>query len=455
MSGLLSVEDIESAIRGGEIDTVIAAFPDHLGRLIGKRVVGDYFLDHVLTRPLHACAYLLTVDMEMTPFQGFELTSWEKGYGDFRMIPDFSTLRVASWLEKTAIVICDLESEETEEPVEEAPRSILKRQIGRLEESGYSSFMGSELEFYLFDDDYRTAFAKGFRDLCPSTDYLIDYHILGCTYDEEVISRIRRQMCASGIPIEFSKGEWGKGQHEINLRYASPVEMADRHALYKNAVKEIAASMGKSICFMAKHHPDAAGSSCHIHTSLMDHHQKTNLLWDPKTQAPSQLFRYFVGGLLRAERELCLLFAPTINSYKRFRHGSFAPTAIAWAVDNRTTCLRCIGHGDSFRIENRLPGADVNPYLAMAATLAAGLWGIENKVDCGEPFHGDAYMNKSLERVPGGLDEAVKQFERSEIACSAFSPRLIKHIVHQAEIELECFNSAVTDWEMRRYFERI
>ncbi len=455
MTGLLSVEDIESAIRGGEIDTIITAFPDHLGRLIGKRVVGDYFLDHVITRPLHACAYLLTVDMEMTPVPGFELTSWEKGYGDFRMIPDFSTLRVASWLDKTAIVICDLEAEESGEPVEEAPRSILRRQVERAEESGYSLFMGTELEFYLYDDDYRTAFAKGFQDLCPSTDYLIDYHILGCTQDEPVISRIRRQMCASGIPIEFSKGEWGCGQHEINLRYAAPVEMADRHVLYKNAVKEIAASLGKSISFMAKPHADAAGSSCHIHTSLTHRHNKANLLWDSNSHTPSQLFRYFVGGLLRAERELCLLFAPTINSYKRFRHASFAPTAITWAVDNRTTCLRCIGQGESFRVENRLPGADANPYLAMAATLAAGLWGIENQVDCGEPFNGDAYTNKSLARVPGTLEEAIEQFQKSEIARSAFSPRLIQHLVHHAQVEQECFNNTVTDWERRRYFERI
>jgi glutamine synthetase len=455
MPGMLSIEEIESAIRKGEIDTVITAFPDHLGRLVGKRVVGDYFLDHVLTRPLHACAYLLTVDMEMTPLPGFELTSWEKGYGDLRMIPDFSTLRAASWLEKTALVLCDVENDETGEPIAEAPRNILKEQVARAEAKGISVNMGSELEFYLFDDDHRGARSKAYRNLVPSSDYIIDYHILASTYDEPVIRDIRNQLNASGVPVEFSKGEWGNGQHEINLRYAGAVEMADRHVIYKSAAKEISAAHGKAISFMAKYAAAAAGSSCHIHTSLAGIEGGNNLLWDAARKGPSDTFRWFMGGLLKAERELCLLFAPTVNSYKRFKSGSFAPTGIAWSMDNRTCCLRCVGHGESFRIENRLPGADVNPYLAMAATIGAGLWGIENKVDCGAPFAGDAYQSAAIERVPRTMEEAIREFEKSQIAQSAFSERTRKYLIHQAELELQQFNETVTDWEMFRYFERI
>jgi glutamine synthetase len=455
MTGMLTVEEIENAIRRGEIDTVITAFPDHLGRLVGKRVAGDYFLDHVLTRPLHACAYLLTVDMEMNPLPGFELTSWGKGYGDFRMIPDLSTLRTAAWLEKTAIVLCDLESEEGGEPIPEAPRSILREQVALGLENGYALAMGSELEFYLFDDDYRSARARAYRDLRPSSDYIIDYHILACTSDEPVIREIRNRLNSSGIPIEFSKGEWGNGQHEINLRYADPVEMADRHVIYKNAVREIAASMGKSVSFMAKYSAAAAGSSCHFHTSLTDSSTGRNLFWDEIRHGPSQEFRWFIGGLLRAERELCLLFAPTVNSYKRFKRGTFAPTGVAWGLDNRTCCLRCVGHAASFRIENRLPGADVNPYVAMAATIGAGLWGIENKVDCGDAFKGDAYLSPRVKRVPRTLKEAIDLFEKSSIAKAIISERARKSLLRHAQLEQEAFEDSVTDWEMFRYFERI
>lgn len=455
MNGLFSPEEIENAIRSGEIDTVITAFPDHLGRLIGKRTVGDYFLDHVMTRPLHACAYLLTVDMEMTPFQGFELTSWDRGYGDFRMIPDFSTLRKISWLEKTALVLCDLEGEEDDQPVQESPRTILRQQIQLAESRGYSFAMGSELEFYLFDQTYRSMYGSSFRDLRPSTDYLVDYHILGTTQDEPVIRDIRNQMNNSAVPIEFSKGEWGRGQYEINLRYTHPLEMADRHAIYKNGAKEIATKHGKAITFMAKYASEAAGSSCHLHTSMWGVEDQANLLWDEGKSAPSQLLRWFIGGLLQGERELCLLFAPTVNSYKRFRKGSFAPTAISWSVDNRTTCLRCVGHGGSFRVENRLPGADVNPYLSMAATIAAGMYGIEHQIDCGDPFGGDAYSHSGLERVPGTLEEAMEAFRNSAIAEWAFGERVKRFLIHQAEIELSCYHEAVTDWERNRYFERI
>lgn len=453
MPGLLTVEEIESEIRRGSIDTVIAAFPDHLGRLVGKRIVGDYFLDHVLTRPLHACAYLLTVDMEMTPLSGFDLTSWDKGYGDFRLVPDLSTLRQAAWLEKTAVVLCDVESDNGDELVEEAPRNILKQQVDRAAQQGFRSYMGTELEFYLYKDPLERIRRRGFSRLHAATDYIVDYHILASTYDESVLREIRNKVNSSGIPVEFSKGEWGAGQHEINLRYAESVEMADRHVLYKNAAKEIAWQAGHSLSFMAKIDKDAAGSSCHIHSSLVDAESGENSFWD--SEGPSDICRKFVGGLLRAERELALLFAPTINSYKRYQSGSFAPTAIAWSRDNRTTCLRTVGEGASFRVENRLPGADVNPYLAMAATLAAGLWGIETNAKCPDLYAGDAYNDTTLERVPRTLDEAVALFQSSEIAASAFSERLRRFLVKHALVEIEAFQNSVTDWERRRYFERI
>jgi glutamine synthetase len=451
----ITVEDIETLIRRDQIDTVIAAFPDHLGRLMGKRVVGDYFLDRVLTRPLHACSYLLTVDTEMTPLSGFDLTGWEKGYGDFRMVPDFLTLRLATWLEKSAIVICDVQEEGTGNPVAEAPRNILRKQVERAGEKGFEFCTGTELEFYLFDVDYRQARDRRYRGLEAATDYLIDYHILASTYDEPVIRDIRNHLDGSGIPVEFSKGEWGKGQHEINLRYAHPIETADRHVIYKNAAKEIAAAHGKSITYMAKFSSDAAGSSCHIHTSMSKTGDDINLFWDTKNDGPSRLFRWFTGGLLRAEKDLCLLFAPTINSYKRFESASFAPTAVSWAVDNRTVCLRCVGHGGSFRIENRLPGADVNPYVVLAATIGAGLWGIENQIDCGEPYSGDAYGDKDLERVPTTMREAIDVFRRSEMAEEIFGRHVCDYFLHHAELELGSYNRAVTDWELNRYFERI
>lgn len=451
----ITVEDVETMIRQDKVDTVIAAFPDHLGRLLGKRVVGEFFLDRVLTRPLHACSYLLTVDTEMEPLPGFDLTSWEKGYGDFQMVPDFLTLRLATWLEKTALVICDVADEDTGRPVAEAPRNILRRQIERAEEKGFDFYTGTELEFYLFQGDYREAREGSYRELEAATDYIIDYHILASTYDEPVLHDIRNHLNGSGIPVEFSKGEWGKGQHEINLRYAHPLETADRHVIYKNAAKEIAALHGKSITYMAKHSSQAAGSSCHIHTSMSKAGDEVNLFWDTETKEPSQLFRWFMGGLLRAEKELCLLFAPTVNSYKRFEASSFAPTAISWAVDNRTVCLRCVGRGGAFRIENRLPGADVNPYVVLAATIGAGLWGIENEIDCGEPYSGDAYTDENLERVPTTMREAIEAFRRSEMAKDIFGERVCRYFIHSAELEAQAYNRAVTDWELNRYFERI
>ncbi|MCA9410352.1 MAG: glutamine synthetase [Candidatus Omnitrophica bacterium] len=451
----ITIEEIENRIRGGEVDTVVCAFPDHLGRLVGKRVTGSYFLDHVLTHPMHACAYLLTVDTEMTPLPGFELTSWEMGYGDFRMTPDLSTLRYAKWLDKTAILLCDVHNDETGDPVEEAPRNILRNQIEAAGEMGYELYMASELEFYLFGENYRQVRAKGYQNLSPSSDYIIDYHILATTYDEPVIRDIRNYLSASGVPIEFSKGEWGHGQHEINIVYAPALEMADRHVIYKNAVKEIAAHHEMSVSFMAKYSNDAAGNSCHIHTSLADKENKENAFWDADKNEPSQVFRWFLGGLLRAEKDLTLLFAPTINSYKRFEAGSFAPTAIAWSRDNRTCCLRTIGHAGSFRVENRMPGADANPYLAFAATIGAGLWGIKNQVDCGDPFKGDAYQSLELERVPHSLEKAIEVFKESELAQSIFSERVRKFLIQSAEHEVNFYNAAVTDWEKHRYFERI
>ena len=451
----ITVEDLETMIRSGEVNTVISAFPDHLGRLVGKRVTGTFFLEHVLLHPLHACSYLLTVDTEMNPLPGFELTSWERGYADFRMVPDFLTLRIATWLEKTALVLCDVEDEVTHEPVAEAPRNVLRNQVRRAEERGFKLYFGSELEFYLFGENYRQAREKDYENLTPSADYIIDYHILASTYDEPILADIRNHLNGSGVPIEFSKGEWGKGQHEINLRYAPPVEMADRHVIYKNAAKEIAAAHDASITFMAKPARETAGNSSHIHVSMAPTGDEVNLFWDARNDRPSDLFRWFVGGLLQAEKQLCLAFAPTVNSYKRFESKSFAPTAIAWGMDNRTTTLRCVGHGGSFRVENRLPGGDINPYIAFAATIGAGLWGIENKVDCGEAFSGNAYTNRDLERVPSTLRDSLDVFRSSSLAKEIFGLRVHEYLAHCAEMELAAYREAVTDWERRRYFERI
>ena len=456
--GRLDTGTLETLINDGEIDTVLVVFPDLQGRLMGKRVTGDFWLHDVVTPDgsIEACNYLLAVDTEMEPLPGYRYANWDTGYGDFKLIPDRATLRRIPWLEKTALVLCDLHDEESGEPVEVSPRQILKRQIERAAAMGLSVKCGSELEFFLFKDSYDEAAAKDYRDLVPHGAYNEDYHILQTTKDEYLIRAIRNAMDDAGVPVEFSKGEASAGQHEINLRYADALEMADRHVIYKNGAKEIAALNDRSITFMAKWSMDDCGSSCHLHTSLWDTDGKTALDWDDgASDHMSEQFRYYLGGLLSASRELAWLFAPYVNSYKRYQPDSWAPTAIVWGHDNRTCGLRLVGHGPSFRVESRIPGADCNPYLAFAATIAAGLHGIEHRLDPGPEFRGNAYEAADVARVPWNIVEAIDEFQRSELAAKAFGDDVHYHLVNTARQEWARFNQVVTDWERRRNFELI
>ncbi len=450
----LSLQELRSLIHRDEVDTVLAVFPDMLGRWMGKRVTGRFFLDSVAGHGAHACAYLLTVDMEMEPVQGYELTSWEKGYGDFKMLPDLSTLRLLPWEPKTALVICDLELEDGG-PVEASPRQILKRQIARAEKMGYSFQTASELEFYIFKDSFDGARRKNYHQLEPIGSYIEDYHILQGAKEEFLVREIRNQMEAAGVPVECSKGEWGFGQQEINLRYAHPLEMADRHTIYKHGAKEIAIQKEASVTYMAKPDSKSAGSSFHLHSSLWDAKVKKNMFWDARAAAPTRLFEQALAGQMALARDFSIFFAPTINSYKRYQATTFAPTKIAWARDNRTCGFRVVGEKSSLRIENRIPGADANPYLAFAAAIASALYGMEKKLKLAPEFHGDAYHASDLPEVPKSLAAAADCWERSAAALAAFGADVHRHYLHAARMEQKSFDGAVTCWELSRYFERI
>jgi len=458
MRGRLDPAGLERSIRDGRIETVVTAFPDLYGRLVGKRIHGPFYLEEVAAHGVHACDYLLACDMEMDPTPGYAFTSWETGYGDFHMKPDPATLREAAWMEESAIVVCDLFDERTGEPVAVAPRQILRRQVERLGEQGLVPMMGSELEFYLFRESYADARRKGFRQLDAAVDYVEDYHVLSGGYVEDVIGAIRRSVDASAIPVEFSKGEWGPGQHEINLRYAEAMEMADRHVLYKLAAKEIANRAGCCLTFMAKLDPRLAGSSLHVHASLVDEKGRSVFAGDellPGTPARSSpRFRHWLGGLMAHARELGWFFAPNVNSYKRYQRGTFAPTGIAWSWDNRTAGFRCLGEGASLRVECRIPGGDANPYLAYAALLAAGLDGLERELEPGEAFEGDVYAARDLPHVPGSLADAIAALEASEFAREAMGDEVVDHLLHFARTEQRAFDATVTDWERGRFFER-
>jgi glutamine synthetase len=448
----MNLTELKSKIAKKELDTVIVAFPDVFGRLIGKRLTAHYFLDSVLKHGTHACNYLLAVNIEMEPLEGFQFANWEKGYGDFELRPDPSTARILPWQPGAALIICDL-FQQGGGPVEEAPRSVLRRQLNRLTQSGLTCMAASELEFFLFNQTYPTAFAQRYSDLTPSSDYRIDYHTTQPARDESIMRALRNFMDAADVPVESSKGEWGRGQHEVNFIYDEPLPMADRHILFKQGTKEIATQFGKSVTFMPK--PDAAevGSSCHIHISLWQ--KGKNTFWEPKKSEGAKRFRQFLGGLLKYSPELCYFYAPTINAYKRFQPSSWAPTKMAWSFDNRTVGFRVVGEGNSFRVENRMPGADANPYLAFAAMIAAGLAGIEEDLDCGPAFKGNAYTNTKLTALPHSLDDAAALLDRSKLARHVFGDAVIDFYVHTARCEVQAFNNAVTDWERSRYFERI
>jgi glutamine synthetase len=450
--GRLSPEELVREIQAGRIETVVTVIPDLYGRLVGKRIHAPFFLDSIAGHGMHVCDYLLACDMEMDPTPGYAYTNWASGYGDLRAVPDLGTLRHAAWLDKSAVVVCDCVDDETHDLVPVAPRSILRRQLARLRDAGFTAKMGSELEFYLFRDTYREARAKHYQELRTAGEYVEDYHVLSSTFAEPVIGAIRRLVDASAIGVEFSKGEWGPGQHEINLRYAEALEMADRHVLYKTAAKEIAAQQGHSLTFMAKWNAAMAGSSLHVHMSLWN--DRDQPVFAPAGEA-APLFHHFIGGLLAHAHELSWLFAPTVNSYKRYREGTFAPTRIAWSVDNRTAGFRVVGEGPSLRVECRIPGADANPYLTYAGLLAAGLDGIERQLDPGPAFQGDAYRAESLPRVPHTMSDAIGALERSDFARAAFGDAVVDHLLHFARTELATYETAVTDFERARYFERI
>ena len=456
MKGKLNLEELQHSHEAGTIDTVIVGFTDHYGRLMGKRFTTDFFLEQVARAGTHACDYLLTTDMEMEPVAGYDFANWQKGYGDFHLAPDLSTLRWASWLEKTALVICDVVNEAQHQKVSVAPRTVLQQQIQRLAEMGFSTQMASELEYYLFETSYRAANEQGYQQLKPVGWYLEDYHIMQASRTESFTARARQHLQQSGVPVENSKGEWGLGQHELNIRYAPALEMADRHIVYKQCLKELADQMGLSVTFMAKYAEDQAGSSCHLHLSLWSEGQNVFVGTEQfGSVSASKVFGWFLAGCLRYAGEVMPFFAPTVNSYKRFQDASWAPTRLGWSYDNRTAGFRVVGSGDSLRLECRIPGADCNPYLAYAALLACGMQGIKDQLQLPEMLSGDVYSAGHLPLVPQNMRAAVAEFSQSEFAKAAFGGEVVKHYAHFFEQEIQSYEKAVTDWERVRYFERI
>jgi glutamine synthetase len=449
----LGVEELHALVSGGEIDTVVLAFPDMQGRLQGKRFAARFFLDEVLEHGTEGCNYLLAVDTEMNTVDGYDMSSWDRGYGDFALHPDLSTLRRVPWNEGTAMVIADLAWNDGS-PVAAAPRQILRRQLDRLAALGHSAQVGTELEFIVFKDTYEQAWDAAYRGLTPANQYNIDYSVLGTGRIEPLLRRIRNEMAGAGLTVESAKGECNPGQHEIAFRYDEALVTCDQHAVYKTGAKEIAAQEGVSLTFMAKYN-EREGNSCHIHLSLADEHGR-NVMAGPDGDpgGMSQTMRHFLAGQLAALRDFSLLYAPNINSYKRFQPGSFAPTAVAWGHDNRTCALRVVGHGRSLRFENRVPGGDVNPHLAVAGMVAAGLYGIEQKLELPEPCPGNAYT-AAYEHVPTTLREAAELWENSPVAKAAFGDEVVAHYHNMARVELAAFDAAVTDWELRRSFERM
>ena len=449
---MLSLSELEEMIAAGEIDTVIVAFADMQGRLTGKRVTARFFIEEVARHGAECCNYLLAVDVDMNTVAGYAMSSWDTGYGDMVMHPDLRTLRRIPWLPGTALVMADL-TWENGAHVEPAPRRVLGRQIERLAERGLVAYVGTELEFMVFDDTFRQAWARGYRGLTPATDYNVDYAMLASTRMEPLLKDIREGMIGAGMYCEGVKGECNRGQQEIAFRYDEAQVTCDNHAIYKNGAKEIADQHGRSLTFMAKF-DEREGNSCHIHISLRGQDGSAVFADPAAPQGMSSMFRSFVAGQLATLRELTLFYAPNINSYKRFVEGSFAPTAIAWGMDNRTCAVRVVGHGHSMRMENRAPGGDVNQYLAVAALIAGGLHGIDNELELGEAFEGNAYAG-GADRLPTTLGEAASLFAGSDVARAAFGDDVVEHYLNNAHVEMTAYNAAVTDWERVRGFERL
>ncbi|WP_156296121.1 glutamine synthetase family protein [Mycobacterium paragordonae] len=450
-SSRLPLTELVQLVGTGDIDTVIVAFTDMQGRLVGKRVAGRFFVDEVAAHGAECCSYLVAVDVDLNTVPGYAMSSWETGYGDMVMTPDLATLRLVPWLPGTALVIADL-SWADGSPVAVSPRAILRRQLDRLAQRDLIADVATELEFIVFDQSYRAAWATGYRDLTPASDYNIDYAIMASSRMEPLLRDIRLGMQGAGLRVEAIKGECNNGQQEIGFRYDEALVTCDNHAIYKNGAKEIADQHGKSLTFMAKY-DEREGNSCHIHLSLRG--ADDSATFADASGGMSATFRSFVAGLLATVRELTLFFAPNINSYKRFADGSFAPTAVAWGMDNRTCALRVVGHGRSIRVECRVPGGDVNQYLAVAALIAGGLYGIDRGLELGEPYAGNAYNAQDVERLPTTLGEAAALFGDSVLAREAFGDDVVAHYLNNARVELKAFNAAVTDWERIRGFERL
>jgi glutamine synthetase len=455
---MLTLETLPHHIQSGDIDTVVVAFPDLQGRPVGKRVTGSFFLDHVLHHGIEVCDYLMACDVDMEPLPGYRFANWETGYGDLNAVIDPQTVRPLPWLPGSALVLCDLLTLEGE-PVEVSPRRILRRQLERAASHGLEVKCATELEFYLFLDSFAEAAGKHWQDLAPHADTIEDYQLLQTSREEYIIGKIRNQMVEAGIPIEFSKGEAGIGQHEINITYGGALEVADRHLVFKNGVKEIASGFGRAATFMAKWSMASAGSSCHIHTSLWDLANGTPLMapaeGEDSPSGYSKLGAQFVAGQVFAADQLAWCFAPYVNSYRRYVPDSWAPTAMVWGEDNRTCGFRAVGHGDGRRIESRIPGADANPYLALAAAIAGGLWGIEHELELPPAFTGNAYSTPDLPRIPTTLAEAIDRLADSEVAADAFGSEVHHHLLNTARQEWAAANRVVTDWELARNFERI
>ncbi|PCI41114.1 MAG: glutamine synthetase [Rhodospirillaceae bacterium] len=455
MAGKLTLDELRQAGKKGEIDTVLAVLVDMQGRLMGKRMHIDFFVDGAWAET-HCCNYLLATDMEMETVEGYKSTGWESGYGDYMMKPDLDTLRRIPWLEGTALVICDVLDHHTKEPIAHSPRAILKKQIARLEDLGMKAYMATELEFFLFKESFEEAQESGYRNLTPSSAYNEDYNIFQTTKEEDVMRAIRNGLNGADIPVENSKGEACAGQAEINVRYAEALSMGDRHAIIKNGCKEIAWAKGRSVSFMAKWSYDAAGNSSHVHQSLWSLDGKTSLFYDKDSAyGMSDLMRHYLAGMLKHASEITYFLAPYINSYKRFREGTFAPTKAIWAKDNRTAGYRiCGAESKAVRIECRVGGADLNPYLAMAAMLAAGIDGMENKLELEAEAQGDAYANPDAREIPTTLRDAIVELDNSKMLRSALGNDVIDHYVHAGRWEQYEQDRRVTDWEVQRGFER-
>jgi glutamine synthetase len=455
---MLTLEELRVSVAAGDIDTVIVALTDMQGRLQGKRLHARYFLEEVVAHNTEACAYLLAVDTEMNTVDGYQLASWETGYGDFMLVPDWTTMRVVPWQPGTALVLADVTElgdghDAAGAPVRVSPRQVLRAQLARAAELGWTAMAGTELEFVVFEGGYEQAWDSGYRSLVPANRYNADYSVLGTGRIEPLLRDIRNSMSDAGLYVESAKGECNLGQHEIAFRYADALTTADQHSIYKTGAKEIAAKHGYALTFMAKPN-EREGNSCHIHLSFRTADGSPVMAGDGQ-YGLSATGTAMIAGLLAGLRELTLLLAPTINSYKRYASGSFAPTTVAWGPDNRTCALRLVGHGPSLRVECRVPGGDVNPYLALAGLVAAALSGVDQALPLPPPVTGNAYAAEGLPRVPASLDEALALWESSKLAADAFGADVVTHYATMARVELDAYRGAVTDWELRRYFERI